>query len=389
MGAFRFEAWPTEFQKITQYFGANPQNYAQFGLPGHEGIDIRAPTGSRVFAVAAGEVFRVHTDASSHNYGIHIRIQHQDDYKTVYGHLESVNVREGQIVEAGQMIGYADNTGNSFGSHLHLTLKKIGVHYPPWPREIIDPLPFLLPLLGWEEPAGPYIEGWIMTAALTRNGNLAQVNAGGATLRVTQDYSAEVPSGTIVIVTGEHPTFTKVKASRAAVGINDTPPPTTSEPPPTAALVRGWAWEAYVTVAGQMGIAGPHGINLRDKPSRDAHNIGLVRAGSTVLLDGEAQNNYLPVKAKRSDFMEPVALTELPPEPGVGPETGQLGWVLHRYLDIRDRLAVVSRYGVNLRSKPDPEGSNVGLVKSSATVRIVGQTEGDYLPIMANLDDVL
>ncbi|MCB0015713.1 MAG: M23 family metallopeptidase, partial [Anaerolineales bacterium] len=212
MGAFRFEAWPTEFQKITQYFGANPQNYAQFGLPGHEGIDIRAPTGSRVFAVAAGEVFRVHTDASSHNYGIHIRIQHQDDYKTVYGHLESVNVREGQIVEAGQMIGYADNTGNSFGSHLHLTLKKIGVHYPPWPREIIDPLPFLLPLLGWEEPAGPYIEGWIMTAALTRNGNLAQVNAGGATLRVTQDYSAEVPSGTIVIVTGEHPTFTKVKA---------------------------------------------------------------------------------------------------------------------------------------------------------------------------------
>ena len=93
MADFRFVAWPTEFRRITQYFGANPHNYAQFGLPGHEGIDIRAPTGSRVFAVAAGKVIRIHPTAHGHNYGIHVRIEHQDDYKTIYAHLESTNVR--------------------------------------------------------------------------------------------------------------------------------------------------------------------------------------------------------------------------------------------------------------------------------------------------------
>ena len=389
MANFRFVAWPTEFRHITQYFGANPHNYAQFGLPGHEGIDIRAPTGSRVFAVAAGTVIRIHPTAHGHNYGIHVRIEHQDGYKTIYGHLESTNVREGQLVEAGEMIGLADNTGNSFGSHLHLTLKRKGVHNKPWPREIIDPLPFLLPLLGWEEPDGPYVEGWILTDTLSRNGELAQVNAGGATLRVNPEFSVGVPAGTILKITGHHPTFTKVKASRAAVGIDETPPPTTVEPPTTAALIQGWAWESYITIVGDMGVAGPHGINLRHRPKRDSHNIGLVRAGSTLLLDGAKQGNYLPVKARRIDFIEPVALSELPPEPGVSPGVGLQGWVLHRYLEVRDRLGIVSRFGVNLRSQPDPDGENMALVKSEATVRIIGKTEGDYLPIMVRRDDVL
>ena len=36
MSSFKFEAWPTEFRTVTQYFGVNPQNYSQFGLPGHD-----------------------------------------------------------------------------------------------------------------------------------------------------------------------------------------------------------------------------------------------------------------------------------------------------------------------------------------------------------------
>ena len=389
MADFRFVAWPTEFRRITQYFGANPHNYAQFGLPGHEGIDIRAPTGSRVFAVAAGKVIRIHPSSQGHNYGIHVRIEHQDDFKTIYAHLESINVREGQLVEAGEMIGIADNTGNSFGSHLHLTLKRKGVHNRPWPREIIDPLPYLLPLMGWEEPDGPYIEGWILTDTLTRNGELAQINAGGATLRVNPDYDVVVPAGTILIITGQHPTYTKVQASRAAVGIDETPPPTTSEPPVTAAMIRGWAWESYVTIVGELGVVGPHGINLRHRPIRDAHNIGLVKAGSTVILDGPRSGSYIPVKARRIDFIEPVALSEPPPEPGAAPGIGLQGWVLHRYLEVRDRLAIVSRFGVNLRSEPSTNGVNIALVKSEATVRIIGKTTGDYLPIMVSREDVL
>ncbi|VAW40473.1 hypothetical protein MNBD_CHLOROFLEXI01-4425, partial [hydrothermal vent metagenome] len=44
MSDFKFEVWPTEFRQINQYFGQNPQNYAQFNLPGHDGLDIMAPT---------------------------------------------------------------------------------------------------------------------------------------------------------------------------------------------------------------------------------------------------------------------------------------------------------------------------------------------------------
>ena len=123
---FRFEAWPTEFRKITQHFGANAQYYSQFDLPGHEGVDLRAPTGSKIFSVAPGRVYRVHEEPDNHNYGIHVRVQHQDGYKTVYGHMEEAFVEVGQNVKAGQVLGLADNTGNSFGSHLHLTQTRLG-----------------------------------------------------------------------------------------------------------------------------------------------------------------------------------------------------------------------------------------------------------------------
>lgn len=185
MSDFRFEAWPTEFRTINQYFAANPQNYAQFGLPGHEGIDIMAPTGSKVFAVAPGTVKMVRTDPNGHNYGRHIRIEHRDGYETIYAHLESVNVNVGQVVEAGSLIGRADNTGNSFGSHLHLTLKHTGETQGNWPGNIIDPTPFLLPLIGFVRPAGPYTSGWAYADGLTLVGELAQANYGGINLRRT------------------------------------------------------------------------------------------------------------------------------------------------------------------------------------------------------------
>ncbi|HFQ92800.1 MAG TPA: M23 family metallopeptidase, partial [Anaerolineae bacterium] len=183
MSEFKFEAWPTEFLSINQHFGANPQNYAQFGLPGHDGVDIMAPTGSKIFAVADGLVQMTLNDPNQHNYGIHIRINHQDDYQTIYAHLQKTMARPGQQVEAGQLIGLADDTGNSFGSHLHLALKRKNHKYKNWPFHFFDPTPFLLPLMGWQRPSGPYINGWAYTAGMTIVNNLAQANAGGINLR--------------------------------------------------------------------------------------------------------------------------------------------------------------------------------------------------------------
>jgi murein DD-endopeptidase MepM/ murein hydrolase activator NlpD len=139
--------WPTEYRVITQGFGANPQNYARFGLPGHEGIDMRAPHGSDIMACADGEVYRVHRVDDGHAYGIHVRIRHDGGYKTIYAHLERPLVHVGMQVKAGSLIGLANNTGNSRGSHLHLTLKKEGATEAgttEHPYDIIDPTPFLV-----------------------------------------------------------------------------------------------------------------------------------------------------------------------------------------------------------------------------------------------------
>ncbi|MEK6573623.1 MAG: M23 family metallopeptidase [Chloroflexota bacterium] len=142
--------WPTDYPKITQPFGVNADIYRRFGLPGHEGLDIRAPMGANVYAAADGTVFQTNdgvlAGGGAHAYGIHVRIQHRDGYQTIYAHLTKYVVTAGQQVKAGDRIGLADSTGNSTGSHLHLTLKKQGATAAGttnYPNDIIDPTPYL------------------------------------------------------------------------------------------------------------------------------------------------------------------------------------------------------------------------------------------------------
>lgn len=146
--------WPTAEPKVvTQPYGINRHLYEQFGLPGHEGIDLRAPNHSPVFAAAAGVVHRIEIVPDSGAYGIHVRLTHNHPdgpFKTVYAHFQSDPtqfVSEGDQVSAGQQIGWADNTGNSSGAHLHMTLKKVG-DGSPWMNtsDIVDPTPYMVDL---------------------------------------------------------------------------------------------------------------------------------------------------------------------------------------------------------------------------------------------------
>jgi murein DD-endopeptidase MepM/ murein hydrolase activator NlpD/uncharacterized protein YraI len=137
--------WPVDSQRVNQYFGENPDTYKPFGLPGHEGLDLFALTGANVYAAADGEVYQA-GHPKDHPYGLHVRIKHPvggKTYHTIYAHLSDTNVQVGQQVSAGDLIGKADNTGNSFGSHLHLTLKIDGEQTPGYPAGIVDPWPFL------------------------------------------------------------------------------------------------------------------------------------------------------------------------------------------------------------------------------------------------------
>jgi murein DD-endopeptidase MepM/ murein hydrolase activator NlpD len=58
-------------------------------------------------------------------------INHKNGYKTLYGHLKSISVREGQIVEKGDKVGVMGNTGHSTGTHLHFEIQRNGVAQNP------------------------------------------------------------------------------------------------------------------------------------------------------------------------------------------------------------------------------------------------------------------
>nr|MBN1228786.1 M23 family metallopeptidase [Anaerolineae bacterium] len=138
--------WPTDFPAVVQGFGENPELYRRWGLPGHEGIDIRAPINANIYACAEGYVYRIHNGTGGHPYGIHVRVRHDGGFRTVYAHLNQVNVRTGQYVQPGDVIGLAGSTGNSDGGHLHLVLKHEGAsrQQTGYPGDIVNPTPYFV-----------------------------------------------------------------------------------------------------------------------------------------------------------------------------------------------------------------------------------------------------
>ena len=104
---------------VTQAFGARPEVYARWNLPGHEGLDLRAAAGTPVMAVDDGQV-ALASDKGA--YGLHYRIGHSWG-ESVYAHLSKLLVMQGQRVTRGQVIGLSGNTGNSDGPHLHFGLR--------------------------------------------------------------------------------------------------------------------------------------------------------------------------------------------------------------------------------------------------------------------------
>ena len=399
MCAFRFEKWPTEFRGITQPFGVNAAFYGAFGLPGHEGIDFQAPEGSRVFAVAPGRVSFVQRTIGTpqtNPYGLHVIVDHEEGYQTVYGHLSDLRARMNTNVAAGHLLGLAGNTGNSQGAHLHLTLKKRGAQFENWPNNIVDPTRFVLPHLGWQEPAGPFTAGWAFTIAITVFDDLAQVNASPISLRRGPQMEAEriavVPAGTMMRVTGEpQGDYTPVDVPNAAIGLPAGPTPVPSgEPAPTVATVDGWGFAPNLNVGAggnRAAVTGP-GINLRAEPRRDATNIGLVRSGSTVLVRGEQRGEYVPVRASLADFQGPVNLPQVAPAgAGEDEEDVFLGWAFTQGLELQGEQAVTNQFGINLRARPQTNAGMIGLVKGMAVVRLAGQPQGEYTPVRVRRQD--
>lgn len=88
----------------------------------HNGMDLRVPEGTPVYAAADGRV--VIRKNNPDGYGYYLSIQHDRNYYTVYGHLSKWLVQNGDTVRAGQQIAKSGNTGRSTGPHLHFEVLK-------------------------------------------------------------------------------------------------------------------------------------------------------------------------------------------------------------------------------------------------------------------------
>jgi murein DD-endopeptidase MepM/ murein hydrolase activator NlpD len=111
-------SWPSSGQ-ITTRFRAY-----------HGAIDIASYTGAPVRASDAGYVAQV--IYSRVGYGFHIIIDHGNGFQTLYAHLSKINVRAGNTVEKGALIGLVGTTGNSTGPHLHFEIRQGGVQRNPF-----------------------------------------------------------------------------------------------------------------------------------------------------------------------------------------------------------------------------------------------------------------
>ena len=92
-------------------------------------MDFTAPAGTDVYASGNGIVTSV--QSSQRGLGKNIVIDHGFGYSSIYAHLSNFNVRVGQKVQRGDVIGYVGNTGTSIANHLHYEIKLNGVNVDP------------------------------------------------------------------------------------------------------------------------------------------------------------------------------------------------------------------------------------------------------------------
>ncbi|MGH7701435.1 MAG: M23 family metallopeptidase [Gemmatimonadales bacterium] len=127
----RYDAGPS----VPAHWPLNPGGYVTRGTVGpgdagesHAGLDIAVPVGTPVRAAGGGRVREAGTDA---DYGLFVLLRHPDGYETMYGHASRLLVREGDDVQAGQVIALSGSSGRSTAPHLHFEVRRGGRSVDP------------------------------------------------------------------------------------------------------------------------------------------------------------------------------------------------------------------------------------------------------------------
>lgn len=120
---------PVALVRLTSKFGKRANPFGK-GHTFHRGIDIAAPLGTPVLAVAEGTIV---TSRHHPTYGKYVVIDHHNGYHTLYAHNSELLVKSGERVKAGQNIAKVGSTGRSTGPHLHFEIHRDGTQVDPYP----------------------------------------------------------------------------------------------------------------------------------------------------------------------------------------------------------------------------------------------------------------
>lgn len=174
--------------KITQGYSAS-----------HKAVDLARSIiiGAKIIAHSAGTVVFCQTGHKNNknavgnaSYGNCVKIDHGGGWATLYAHLSRVDVKLGDRVQQGQVIGVAGNTGRSFGTHLHFEVRKNNTRIDPTPYLEAD-LPAAVPQVTYQAHAGKW---W---ARITDCHDKSTTGYAGVTGRKLTALKAEADTGSL------------------------------------------------------------------------------------------------------------------------------------------------------------------------------------------------
>jgi len=135
--------WPIQQGTITLMFGPCTQPFEPpgFGYPHfHTGVDVAYNQGTPILAADDGVVVAATTsllNGQMVGYGNYVIVAHRNNFFSLYGHMLGFQVKAGDTVHQGQLIGYEGSTGNSTGPHVHFEYRYGG--------QPTNPMPYLPP----------------------------------------------------------------------------------------------------------------------------------------------------------------------------------------------------------------------------------------------------
>jgi murein DD-endopeptidase MepM/ murein hydrolase activator NlpD len=132
---------PVKFSRISSRYNLNRRiKYYGYKLRPHKGTDFAAPVGTPILATADGVIEKSERRGGNGNY---VKIRHNGTYETQYLHMKARNVKVGQYVKQGDVIGWIGMTGNTSGPHVCYRFWKNGKQVDPFKEEtpFSEPLP--------------------------------------------------------------------------------------------------------------------------------------------------------------------------------------------------------------------------------------------------------